>query len=132
MTSNQRNAHTAAILIWANAAGFGIPAIPCAHYLRRTGRLPSFFGLFRMYEGPAWQRVTSRTYVGLLYEFALLCLLEAIVARLVWRRRRTGAILSLLLLPAEAAHWVAFALPLPPISAAARLVFIARAWKDLR
>ena len=41
-----------AVLTWAYALGFGVPAIPVAIFLRRKGRLPSFLGKFEMYGGP--------------------------------------------------------------------------------
>jgi hypothetical protein len=119
---------TSAVLIWAVAAGFGAPAIPCAHQLLRHGRLPSFFGLFRMYEGPAFARVSAGTYVVLLYAFTLLCVAEAIAGGLLWNGLRAGAVLSFALLPVEIAFWWAFALPIPPMFAAVRLTLTVLAW----
>ena len=117
-----------AVLIWAIAAGFGAPAIPCAHHLLRHGRLPSFLGLFRMYEGPAFARVSAGTYAVLLYAFTLLCVVEAVCGVLLWNGLRSGAVLSLALLPVEIAFWWAFALPIPPIFAAVRLALTMLAW----
>lgn len=41
-----------AVVTWAYACGFGIPAIPVGVYLLRRGSLPAFLGLFDMYGGP--------------------------------------------------------------------------------
>ena len=46
------SARAAAIVTWAYAAGFGVPALPVAAYVQNTGRLPSFLGLFDMFGGP--------------------------------------------------------------------------------
>ena len=119
---------TSAVLLWVVAAGFGVPAIPSAHHLLRHGRLPSFLGLFRMYEGPAFARVSAGTYVALLYAFTLLSVGEAISGVLLWNGLRSGAVLSLVLLPFEIAFWWAFALPIPPVFAAVRLVLTMLAW----
>jgi hypothetical protein len=116
MKSPEPSARAAALLMWVTAAGFGIPAIPCAHRLLRTGQLPSFFGLFRMYEGPALRHVSPRAYAALLYAFTVVSLSEAAAGRLLWQGRRKGARLSLLLLPGSAAFWVIFALPCCPSS----------------
>ena len=43
---------TAALVTWAYAAMFGIPAVPVAIFLAENGRLPSLWGLFDMYGGP--------------------------------------------------------------------------------
>jgi len=123
-------ARTSAVLIWLIAAGFGVPAIPCAHHLLRRGQLPSFFGLFRMYEGPAFARVSPATFASLLYAFTLLCVAEAVAGLLLWQGLRSGAVLSLALLPFEIAFWIAFALPIPPIFGAVRLVLTVLAWRQ--
>jgi len=115
--------------MWAVAAGFGIPAIPCAHHLLRNGRLPSFFGLFRMYEGPVFARVSPPTFAVLLYSFTLLCVAEAVAGALLWNGLRAGAFLSFALLPIEIAFWIAFALPIPPLLATVRLVLTVIAWR---
>jgi hypothetical protein len=119
-----------AVLMWSVAAGFGFPAIPCAHHLLKTGQLPSFFGLFRMYEGPAFARVAPTTFVALLYAFTLLCAVEAVAGVLLWNGARAGLVLSFALLPFEIAFWIAFALPIPPLIGVVRLVLTVLAWRQ--
>ena len=118
-----------AVLMWLVAVGFGVPAIPCAHYLLRQGRLPTFIGLFPMYGGPAFARVPTRTFVALLYSFTLLCVVEAVAGVLLWKGHRGGALLSFALLPFEIAFWIAFALPIPPVIGAVRLALTVLAWR---
>jgi hypothetical protein len=114
------------------ALGFGLPAIPCAHFLLRRGRLPMFFDMFPMYMGPVFQRLSPRGFAGLLYAFAALCAVDVWIALLLWKGLRVGGVLALCVLPVEAAFWWAFSLPIPLLPGAARLVFLAIAWKSLR
>jgi hypothetical protein len=51
---------------------------------------------------------------------------------LLWRGRRGGAILTFALIPVEAIFWWGFALPFPPLLAAARVGLAAIAWRRLR
>jgi hypothetical protein len=119
---------TSAILIWLNAAGFGLPTVPVAVYVLRWHQLPWFFDLFPMYGGPVDAWVGPAGYALLLLLFGVVALAEAAVGVLLWRGRRTAAILSLVLLPVEVAFWVAFALPFPPMLAAVRLTLTLGAW----
>ena len=50
---------------------------------------------------------------------------------LLWRGRRSGAVLNLALVPIEAFFWWGFDLPIPPLFAIARVVLIAVAWRRL-
>ncbi len=126
-----RSAHVGALLIWAYAAGFAVPVAYVAPYLVRNGRLPTFFDLFPMYGGPWSTRVGTGTFVALLISFAALALAVAWAGWLVWQGSRTGAVLSLALLPVEAVFWIGFALPIPWALGIARVVFLALAWKSL-
>ncbi len=72
------------------------------------------------------------TTVPLLVGFLVVCLLECLAGGLVWRGKRRGAILALLLLPAGAVYWWGFALPFGPILALARTQLIVQRWDSLR
>jgi hypothetical protein len=50
----------------------------------------------------------------------------------LWGGSRSGAILSLALLPVEGVFWVGFALPIPWLVGVARVVLIVIAWRSLR
>jgi len=58
-----------AVLTWAYAAGFGVPAVPVAIYLLRRGSLPWFGDLFPMYGGPWSGRFRDEQFVGLLLSY---------------------------------------------------------------
>ena len=92
----------AAVLSWVYAAGFGIPAVPVAIHLRRTGTLPTFLDLFPMYGGPWFDRLSREQFTALLAAFLLVEAAVAGSAFPLWRRRRSGAVLNLALLPVEA------------------------------
>ena len=125
------SAQIAAVLTWVYAAGFGIPVAYVAPYLIRNGTLPTFLGMFPMYGGPWSSRVGTRTFVTLLIAFALVALAAAFAGWLVWQGSRTGAVLSLSLLPIEAMFWIGFALPLPWAFGLGRVILLALAWKSL-
>ena len=125
------SAQIAAVLTWIYAAGFGVPVAYVAPYLVRNGTLPTFLGMFPMYGGPWSSRVGTRTFVALLIAFALVALAAAFAGWLVWQGSRTGAVLSLSLLPVEAVFWLGFALPIPWAFGVARVVLLALAWKSL-
>jgi hypothetical protein len=127
MTNLQR----AAVVMWFYAAGFGLFTIPVAIYLQQRGRLPSFFGLFDMYGGPWSARLLDDAFVLRLIAFLGVTLIVAWAAWLVWKGSTTGAILSLALLPIEAVFWLGFALPIPWVLGAARVVLLLLGWKSL-
>lgn len=124
-------ARAAAIVTWAYAAGFGLAAPPVAVYLIREGHLPSFLGLFDCYAGPWSESTDQRTFVVLLLAFLGINAVAAWSGWLIWRGRRSGAVLNLALLPVEAIFWVGFALPIPWLCGAVRAGLLAAAWKSL-
>ena len=121
---------SAAVVSWAYAAGFGIPAVPVAIHLRRTGSLPTFFDLFPMYGGPWFERLSREQFTALLVAFLLVEAAVAGSALPLWRGRRSGAVANLALLPVEAVFWLGFALPIPWVVGAARVALIAAGWSS--
>ena len=124
------SAQIGAVVTWAYAARFGMPVVYVAPYLVRNGALPTFLGMFPMYGGPWSSRVGTRAFVALLFFFAVVTLAAAGAGWLVWQGSRTGAVLSLALLPVEAVFWIGFALPIPWAMGLARVVLLAVAWKS--
>jgi hypothetical protein len=125
------NLRAAAVVMWAYAAGFGLSTIPVAIYLHQRGRLPSFFGLFDMYGGPWSARLLDDAFVLRLIAFLVAMLIVAWTAWLVWNGSKAGAVLSLALLPIEAVFWLGFALPIPWLLGAARIVLLFLGWRSL-
>ena len=120
-----------AALTWLYAAGFGGATVPVAAYLRRRGRLPTFFGMFEMYGGPWSRRSHQHNFVWLLMAFLLTTASAAWAAWLVWHASSTGAILTLVLLPVEASFWFGFDLPIPKAIGVARVILLAIGWSSL-
>ena len=121
----------AAVVTWAYAAMFGIPAAPVAIFLAENGRLPSLWGLFDMYGGPWSAGYPEGPLTLLLLAFLGLTGAAAVSGLLLWSARKSGAALNLVLLPVEAVFWIGFALPLPWLIGIARVVLISRAWTSL-
>ena len=128
-----RTARAAAVVTWGYAAAFGLPVIPVSIFYLRNDRLPSFFGLFDVYGGPwsSWFELDPEQLVRLLLTFLALMLVVSVTAWLVWQGSREGALLSLLLLPVEAAFWSGFALPIPWLVGVIRVVLLVLAWRRL-
>jgi hypothetical protein len=125
------NGRAAATLTWIYAAAFGLPAVPVSVYLILRGRLPTFANMFETYGGPWSMRASDGVFVALMLGFLGLNLVVAWSAWLIWSGRRTGAVLSLMLLPVEAVFWVGFALPVPWVIGFARAALILLAWRSL-
>ena len=125
-------AHGYAVLTWAYAAGFGVPAVPVSVYLLRRGSLPWFGDLFPMYGGPWSGRFKDGQFVGLLLGYLGLMGLVAWAAGRVRRGSRRGAVVSAGLLPVEAMFWLGFALPIPWVLGAARVALLVAAWRRFR
>jgi hypothetical protein len=121
----------AAILLWIDAVGFGVPCIMAInHFLSGRGIL--YIMGFPTYGRGPFERYGLQTTVPLLAGFLSVCTLEGLAGWLVWRGRRSGAILSLILLPAGAVYWWGFALPFPPLFAIARTSLILLSWSRLK
>ena len=121
----------AAALTALFALGFALPIPWVIERLRRTGALPTFFDLFPMYGGPAFARMSHPTFSLLLASFAGVLALDVVAGWLLWKGDRAGAVLTLALVPVEAAYWAAFALPIPPVIAVVRIALIAVGWRAL-
>ena len=121
-----------AVVTWAYAAAFGLPAVPVSVYLLRHGSLPWFGNLFPMYGGPWSGRFSDQQFVGLLLSFLGLTACAAGAAGRVRRGSRRGAGVSAGLLPIEAVFWLGFALPIPWVLGAARAALLIAAWPRLR
>ena len=122
---------TAALVTWAYAAMFGVPAVPVAIFLAEKGRLPSLWGLFDMYAGPWSSRFADDRVIALLLVYSGLVLAAVLSGWLLWEMRKAGAVLNIGLLPVEAVFWVGFALPVPWLFGIARVALVSLAWPEL-
>lgn len=86
---------------------------------------------FPSYGGGPFERNGIRSTVPLLVAFLFLCCFEVVAGALVWGGHRAGAWLGFALIAPCAWFWWGFALPIPPVFAAARSVLVLAAWRDL-
>jgi hypothetical protein len=120
----------AALLLWLNAVGFGLPCLQAIGNLPAGRDIPYIMGFPAYGRGP-FEHYGLPTTVPLLLGFLVVCLLEGLAGWLVWRGKRRGAILALLLLPAGTVYWWGFALPFRPIFALTRTFLIIQRWTSL-
>ena len=121
----------AAALLAITALGFGIPCVICIRSLLAGRGIPLVMGFPAYGHGPL-ERAGIATTVPLACAFLAVCVLELVAAWFLWHGAKTGAILSLALIPAGALFWWGFALPFPPIFALARTVLLLTSWRSLR
>jgi hypothetical protein len=87
---------------------------------------------FPAYGRGPFERIGLPTTVPLLAAFLLVCILEAVAGFLLWGGYRSGAVLSLVLLPLGGIFWWGFALPIPPILALVWTALILLNWPALQ
>lgn len=121
----------AAVLQLFIAVGIGVFCIPAIRNLLAGRDIPMVMGFPAYGHGP-FERAGIPTTVPLLAAFLLVCILEFVAGVLLWGGHRSGAVLSLVLLPAGAIFWWGFALPIPPIFALVWTVLILFNWPVLQ
>lgn len=126
-----KSAQSAAVVTWVYVAAFGAPVIANAAFVAQNGRLPRFLDAFAMYGGPWSVPFDEANFLLLLTGFLVVTLAAAWAAWMVWNGSRLGGVFCLALLPAEAAFWYGFALPLPWLLGLARVILLIAAWKSL-
>ena len=118
-------------LHWFIAVGFGVFCVPAIQSLQKGRGIPMVLGFPAYGQGP-FERVGIPSTVPPQAGFLLVCILEAVAGVLLWQGYRSGAILSLVLLPLGAVYWWGFALPIPPICAVIWTALILVSWQTLR
>ena len=126
---HQSKAQSAPVVTWVQIAAFGAPVIANAAFVAQNGRLPRFLDAFTMYGGPWSVPCDEANFLPLLTGFLVMRLAAARAAWMVLNGSRLGGVFCLALLPAEAAFWYGFALPLPWLLGLARVLIAA--WKSL-
>ena len=120
----------AAVLLWITGVGFGIPCVLAIRNLLVGRPLPIVMG-FTAYGGGPFERHGIQTSIPLLIGFLLVLAAEVVAGWLVWNGSRSGAILSIALVPLGAVYWWGFALPIPPILAFVRTILLVMGWRSL-
>jgi hypothetical protein len=121
----------AALLLWVVALGWGLPALWLIWWVIKRGRLPVLPFIGEPNGGPFYRQVSRRAFVMLLWLSLALGVAQAWAGWLLWNGQQLGAVVQFGLLPIEAVFWYGFALPIPPILAAARVILVVLAWSRL-
>lgn len=124
-------ARSAAAMAWVSGLGFGLPGVYAIWHVVQHGEIARVLGYPTYGEGIFEQRFGIRTSVPLLAAFVLVCAAECRAGWLLWRGRRSGAVLALALLPIETVFWVGFSLPYGPILGATRTALALAGWSTL-
>jgi hypothetical protein len=95
------------------------------------GRLPVLPFIGEPNGGPFYLSLPHGAFLGLLALSFLLGIAQAWAGWLLWNGQRSGAVLQFGLLPLEALLWYGFALPIPPVLAAIRVILVLLAWANL-
>lgn len=121
----------AAVLLWFTAIGFGWPCVLAIRNLLAGKDIPMVMGFPAYGRGP-FEQHGIRTTIPLLAVFLAVCILEGVAGGLLWGGHKSGAILSIALIPVGAVFWWGFALPIPPLFALARTILILLSWRNLK
>jgi hypothetical protein len=117
----------AAAALWLDGLGFGVLVPPAIASVAAARGVPTVGGFPAYGEGP-FESAGIPTTVPLLALFLLICGVQVVAGALVWRGRRAGAVLALLVLLPSAVFWWGFALPVGPVLGAlwAALIVLGR------
>lgn len=120
---NRPAMRTAAVLSWMLGLGFGLPCVYGIWHLARRGEIATFLGFPTYGRGP-FESAGVPTTIPLLTAFLMVCSGELALGWLLWRQRRGGAVLAIVLFPLEMVFWVGFALPFGPVAGVPRTIAV--------
>lgn len=120
----------AAVLHWIVGIGAGACCLPGIRNLWLGRDIPLIMGFPADGRGP-FERRGVPTSVPLLTIFLVICVLEAVAGFLLWGGHKSGAVLTLAVLPAAALFWWGFELPFPPFFAAGWTILLIFYWQSL-
>lgn len=118
----------AAVQAWMLGLGFGVPAAYGTWHLATQGYVWTFMGFPTNTAGPLFLRLGLDNSVALLAAFVVVCFVEVVMGVLLWMRLRSGAVLSLALLPVELLFWIGLVLPFAPLVGIPRVVLTLISW----
>jgi hypothetical protein len=99
--------------------------------VQRNGELPVVFGI-EMLAGPLSQRLGLDAALAATVPWGVVNVLEVLAGYWLWKSRKHGAKLALLLFPAGMIFWIGYALPIMVVIGPLRVFLLARGWKTLR
>lgn len=102
-----------------------------ALYALRNSELPVVFGIV-MLAGPFSERLGVNAAIAATVLWGVVNVLEMVTGYWLWKGRKQGGTLGLLLLPMGTIFWIGYALPIMLIIGPLRVFLIARGWETLR
>jgi hypothetical protein len=100
-------------------------------YVLRNGALPVLFGI-DMLAGPISQRYGVNATVAATIPWGVVNVLEMLAGYWLWRSRKQGGKLALVLFPIGLIFWVGFALPIMVLVGPLRVFLLGAGWRSLR
>ncbi len=121
----------AAILYSWFGFAFLISSLLITVYTLRNGRLPVVFGI-DMLAGPFSERLGVNAAIASTVPWGVVNALEMLAGYWLWKSRKSGGVLGLLLFPAGIIFWIGYALPIMVVIGPLRVLLLASGWKTLR
>jgi hypothetical protein len=121
----------AAILYCWFGLAFLISSVLIANAALRNGKLPVIFGI-EMLAGPFSERLGLNAALAATIPWGVVNVLEVLAGYWLWKSRKHGAKLALVLFPAGMIFWIGYALPIMVVIGPLRVFLLARGWKTLR
>ncbi len=97
----------------------------------RNGQLPVVFGI-EMLAGLLLQRFGRDAVLAATVPWGFVNALEFVVGYWLWKSRKHGGKLALVLFPAGMVFWIGYTLPIMVVIGPLRVLLVARGWKSLR
>ena len=134
VTDQQRRSGTitlSAILYGWFGFAFLVSSLLIGVYVLQNGRLPVVFGI-DMLAGPFSERFGAYGAIIAALPWTVVNVLEMLAGRWLWRSRKSGGTLALVLFPIGLLFWLGYALPIMAVIGPLRVLLVARGWKSLR
>ena len=101
-----------------------------ASFALRNGVLPVVFGI-EMLSGPFSERLGLDRLLATTALWGIVNTLEMLAGYCLWKSRKHGGMLGLVLFPAGLIFWMGYALPIMIVIGPLRVLLLARGWKTL-
>jgi hypothetical protein len=121
----------AAILYCWFGLAFLISSLLIVIYALRNGTLPVVFGI-KMLAGPFSERLGLDAARAATVPWGVVNALEVLAGYWLWKSRKRGGVLALVLFPAGLIFWIGYALPIMVVIGPLRVLLLAWGWKTLR
>ncbi len=133
-TASQRRSGAitlAAILYYWFGLAFLISSLLIVISALRNGELPVVFGI-EMLSGPFSERLGLDAAIAAAVPWGVVNVLEVLIGYWLWKSRKQGGKLGLVLFPAGMVFWIGYALPIMAVIGPLRVLLFAMGWKTLR